>query len=338
MLGAVKSPSWCSATTSATAPSTKWTMPCAKATRRPGGSPHVASLATPASSAPCVIPPHSAAEADSTRARVQIRSFRTRPVFNNVASNHPLPGNSQAGSNPASPVVRTSRWANSLFPKPADQDYADIVFDSTTNLWSCCGVDQNGDLDCGNPTNETFYAPPPDILLQNVLPSVSVLPSGSATATAGLAVSPSTSPSASYTATSSSVSHPTTPTPASPSQSTVNAPLPLSVGAAAGITVGALAVLLAVLVALELYIRRIRRRRVYDPTPSKSSVSPTLGTCREDMSPIGSYLTSGSGTMESRPEFKSELSAEPHIRYELDSTPARFPAEQSRIICHICKI
>lgn len=40
----------------------------------------------------------------------------------------------------------------------------DIVFDSNTSLWSCCGTGEDGQLRCDEPGQLEFLAPAPDIL------------------------------------------------------------------------------------------------------------------------------------------------------------------------------
>ena len=50
-----------------------------------------------------------------------------------------------------------------------DQLYPDVVYNATTNTWSCCGVDPNGTRVCHDPTDpRTFQAPSPEKLLAAV--------------------------------------------------------------------------------------------------------------------------------------------------------------------------
>ena len=51
--------------------------------------------------------------------------------------------------------------SSSCSSRYTDDDWGDVVCNSTTNLWACCGTD----VACNNPTNETFLAPPPQQLL-----------------------------------------------------------------------------------------------------------------------------------------------------------------------------
>ena len=155
----------------------------------------------------------------------------------------------------------------------------DVVYNSTTNLWACCGNDSDGTPRCSDPTNYTFEAPSPQSLLAQTVAFVtlsSASASSSSTsissdlASADTSITPS-SLSATVSALSASYATPTSQLQSS--TSTNNKPLPndsegLSPGAKAGIGIGAAAGALILLAALYLAFRWIIKKRAAAPANS----------------------------------------------------------------------
>lgn len=125
-----------------------------------------------------------------------------------------------------------------------DRAKKDVVYNSSTNLWNCCGEDMaTGNANCGDPTDESFDAP-----AENQLQTYY---------TAGSTLTSTKPSSASRTATK-------TPTTSAASSSG------LSTGAAAGIGVACGIVGLALIGFLVFFLFRRRRRGLEgDSTPYK---------------------------------------------------------------------
>ncbi|CAO1598967.1 hypothetical protein XANCAGTX0491_002715 [Xanthoria calcicola] len=133
----------------------------------------------------------------------------------------------------------------------SDQPQPDVVYNSTTGLWQCCGNDSNGNVDCNNPRGKTFEAPAPDKLSKFSVFSSSSSSQRTQSSTSSLSSATSTgaAPAAVTTVPSSDVT-------AKPGSSS------LSVGGKAGISVGViLGVAIVVLLSMILYlvIRKLRR-------------------------------------------------------------------------------
>ena len=47
-----------------------------------------------------------------------------------------------------------------------DQARPDVVWNATSSLWQCCGINDQGSPECDSPTNQTFTAPGPASLIQ----------------------------------------------------------------------------------------------------------------------------------------------------------------------------
>jgi hypothetical protein len=139
----------------------------------------------------------------------------------------------------------------------SDQTLPDVVYNETTDIWHCCGVDSNGDVRCDTPTAETFSAPAPSAL--------------SATFTVG--ASPSTA-SASLSSTSSTSSSPTSST-SSPTQSPKLSAGGLSGGAKAGIGIGCAIVGLAILGLLAWFFAHRRNKHSIEQGPLMSYKADT---------------------------------------------------------------
>ncbi|KAI4230239.1 MAG: hypothetical protein L6R36_000204 [Xanthoria steineri] len=145
----------------------------------------------------------------------------------------------------------------------SDQPQPDVVYNSTTGLWRCCGNDSNGNVDCNNPRGKTFEAPAPDKLAKFSVfsSSSSSQPTQSSTSSLSSATSTGAAPAAVTTVPSSAKT-------ANPGSSD------LSVGGKAGISVGViLGVAIVVLLSIILYlvIRKLRRgdRSVHPTTASR---------------------------------------------------------------------
>ncbi|KAI4162223.1 MAG: hypothetical protein LQ342_004089 [Letrouitia transgressa] len=130
----------------------------------------------------------------------------------------------------------------------------DIVYNSTTSLWHCCGTDSNGITAYDRPTNESFQAPAPDTLSK-----FSISTSSSSLQSAKIsAMLSSTSTSRSSTAPSSASPSPSpTPSPAASENSSG-----LSGGVKAGISVGVILGVAYIILFLTLaYLVGKRQRR-----------------------------------------------------------------------------
>ncbi|KAI1419097.1 hypothetical protein F5Y12DRAFT_721140 [Xylaria sp. FL1777] len=130
-----------------------------------------------------------------------------------------------------------------------DQLRPDVTYLADRSLWACCQSDANGNLDCANPTNETFKLDAPEALpvLFNVPANgFNYTSQSSATSTPTTSSSSTTHKTSSSTTTSSTTSHPTTSG-------------GLSSGAAAGVGVGVAAAVIITAVAAWLAFRRRRR-------------------------------------------------------------------------------
>lgn len=140
---------------------------------------------------------------------------------------------------------------------PGDQYQPDIVYNSTTGLWNCCGTGtQTGEVTCDDPTDQTFQAPAPEKLLPFSLSSTSISSQLSSTLTSAPTSSPG-SGSGSSIPSSTLISAPAAATNSTASSDGSS----LSAGAKAGISVGVIAgVGCAIFLALWLVIARWRRR------------------------------------------------------------------------------
>ncbi|KAI0523949.1 hypothetical protein F5B22DRAFT_592593 [Xylaria bambusicola] len=129
----------------------------------------------------------------------------------------------------------------------------DVTYIPDRGLWACCRSDENGgNLDCADPTDETFRLDAPEDL-----PVFFKVPaSGFAYTSESIATSTSTMPP---TTASTPSSTPTSTMASSTPQPTISAGL--SSGAAAGIGVGVAAAVIIVVVLAWLAFRRQKRRR-----------------------------------------------------------------------------
>ena len=123
-----------------------------------------------------------------------------------------------------------------------DQYLPDVTYNQTSNIWSCCGSDDNVNANCGNPTGGIFQADPLGVLLQSVNASVTA----SAPASTSSATTTSSAPAVSSAVSSDS---------ATPASSGPN------VGAIAGGVVGGVAALVQLVLAVLFLFRKRRRDR-----------------------------------------------------------------------------
>ncbi|KAE9367551.1 hypothetical protein N431DRAFT_547976 [Stipitochalara longipes BDJ] len=149
---------------------------------------------------------------------------------------------------------------------------ADIIYNSATQLWSCCGTESDGvTVNCNDPTTLIFSDPAPT--------SLSTTFSVGSTAVTSIASSTS-----SVTTASTSPSSVTTPS-GSPSQTDTGSPQPssgLSTGAKAGIGVGVAIVGLVVLVGgIFVFYRRRKRISAQPPGYDPKTAPAELGAVRE---------------------------------------------------------
>ncbi|KAH8771501.1 hypothetical protein BGZ57DRAFT_433516 [Hyaloscypha finlandica] len=139
------------------------------------------------------------------------------------------------------------------FPRCQDEKRPDVVWNTTAQIWHCCGTDSSGNPNCGDPTKETFAAPAPASLA-----TYFKITSGFVATSTSLAAS-----STSSAASSTSSSPPSTPTTALPSSTAHSgSSRSISSGAAAGIGVGsALAAIIIVALVARIIVLSLRKRR-----------------------------------------------------------------------------
>ena len=129
--------------------------------------------------------------------------------------------------------------SSSCSSRCTDDDWGDVVYNSNTNLWACCGTN----VACNNPTNETFLAPPPQQLLAAALSQSATNAAAASSHPATTVISTSIS-SATVTLTSTAVGDHTS---------------SLNEGAKAGIGVGA-ALAGLIIIALLAWVTLLRKR------------------------------------------------------------------------------
>ncbi|KAL8797254.1 MAG: hypothetical protein Q9182_007219 [Xanthomendoza sp. 2 TL-2023] len=145
-----------------------------------------------------------------------------------------------------------------------DQPQPDIVYNSTTGLWRCCGIDSKGDVDCTNPKGKTFQAPAPGSLSKFSLSRTSLASQNTQTSTSSASSQPST------TISSTGSSAPITTAP-SPAVTITGGSSNLSSGAKAGISVGVI-LGVAIIALLSAILYRTSRNRQRDPQPAPTQI------------------------------------------------------------------
>ncbi|KAH8773936.1 hypothetical protein F5882DRAFT_464886 [Hyaloscypha sp. PMI_1271] len=135
------------------------------------------------------------------------------------------------------------------FPRCQGEKRPDVVWNTTAQIWHCCGTDSSGNPDCEAPTKETFAAPAPASLV-----AYFTITSGFVATSTSLVAS-----STSSAASSTSSSAPSTSATALPSSTAHSG---LSSGAAAGIGIGsAVAAIIIVALVAHIILRSLRKRR-----------------------------------------------------------------------------
>ncbi|KAJ3573710.1 hypothetical protein NPX13_g4606 [Xylaria arbuscula] len=143
-----------------------------------------------------------------------------------------------------------------------DQSRPDVTYLADRDLWACCGTDENDNLDCADPTDETFKLDAPeDLPVLFKVPATGFNYTSESIAASTSFSSPTTS--LITTATSTSLTTTSTPQPTTSSG--------LSSGAAAGIGVGVAAI---VIIAAILAWLAFRRRRQHLATTSQGEAQP----------------------------------------------------------------
>ena len=184
-----------------------------------------------------------------------------------------------------------------------DQARQDIIYNNTTDIWTCCGTIADNNVNCSTPTDEHFIAAAPSLLT----PTFSV---GSVVQTAAASETSSTGLSVLGTmTTSSATSLPTTSsvTPQSP------VPMGLGIGAKAGIGIGVAAAVVAVLVSAFCFMKRYRTSAMLGRRESER-----YGTAQE-----GHRETHELSTLYSKAELDATSRPKESTRYiiaELDAT------------------
>ena len=138
------------------------------------------------------------------------------------------------------------------FPTVDDNNKPDIMYNSITSLWRCCGTKVDGTPDCDEPTEETFQAPTLDSLSKFSITTLSSLTSQSTKTSASL--SPTSIPVASASLGNSS----TTAIPAAGGNRESSSRL--SPGAIGGISVEAIVGVICISL-LSLLLSRARKRQ-----------------------------------------------------------------------------
>ena len=131
----------------------------------------------------------------------------------------------------------------------------DVIYNPDTGRWACCGWSYDFGTDCSNPTDETWVAPAPSVLLAAASAQSSIVSTSTSSSSSSTTSSSSSSSSISVTTTSTNNAAGTTgtsPVPASTASSSSSSGL--STGAKAGIGVGvSLGVLLLALAFFFVY-------------------------------------------------------------------------------------
>lgn len=174
----------------------------------------------------------------------------------------------------------------------ADQRHPDVIYNSSTGLWACCGSNGDESPDCTHSTSETFnLAPPEDLIAYFSIPATGFSFRSVATSTISR-TSATTIPSLSATTTTSCSSTTTTPCTTEPAHGSVgwaststststSGSGGLTSGAAAGIGIGAvLGCVISAGLAVWLYRRRQRRKHTGMPFEG-ASVAPSGATSEQ---------------------------------------------------------
>lgn len=160
----------------------------------------------------------------------------------------------------------------SCSPRCTDHAWGDVTYNSSTNLWACCGTNEA----CNKPTNETFLAPPPQQLLaaassqsattapSTSTPSANVI--GTSTPPAMIEQNP---PLNEGPKTVASTSIPGASVTLTSTPSAIVAQSSLNEGAKAGIGVGAASVAVAIIALLAWVI--MLRKRLRSPSQAQYS-------------------------------------------------------------------
>ena len=195
------------------------------------------------------------------------------------------------------------------------------VFNSTSNMWQCCGSDQNGNENCLSPSLQEFSAPAPsDLVPYYTVPSTgdSTLSSTKSDATVTLSRADGSGPTPRQTSTSTT------------SATLLNSTVPSSTGklstpAAVGIgVVTTVAVTLAVFagVAATYFYRKRRRQQPIGKHPEDPAYTDDLQQARLTPTPVELDFENYVSEMPPGRNFPQEMMAE--------RSPQELPASDYR--------
>ena len=181
------------------------------------------------------------------------RSRWSDTLHSGALAHHPLtfpPGTGFVVASCTDPTYESSACNQHCTSNPDP----DVVYNPDTGLWACCSW-SDGVLDCNNPTDETWAAPAPSVLLAAASAHSTIVSTSTSSSSSSTTSSSSSSITSSATTTSTNNAAGTTgtsPVPASTASSSSSSGL--STGAKAGIGVGvSLGVLLLALAFFSVY-------------------------------------------------------------------------------------
>jgi hypothetical protein len=184
-----------------------------------------------------------------------------------------------------------------------DQARQDIIYNNTTDIWTCCGTIADNNVNCSTPTDEHFIAAAPSLLT----PTFSV---GSVVQTVAASETLSTRLSVSSTTRTSSVTSLLT-----ASSVTLQSPVPtgLSTGAKAGIGIGVATAVVAVLVSAFCFVKRYRTSAMLGQRQSERY--STVQDGHRETHELSALYNKAELDATSRPKEST-----PYIKAELDAT------------------
>ena len=156
-----------------------------------------------------------------------------------------------------------SNWLTILLHADSESR-PDVVWNSTSSLWQCCGTDSNNEVACESPTKDNFNAPAPESLV-----AYFTIPNNFVATSTSIVTLTSTSTSTHTTVASSS----------SPTSNSTKSSAGVSAGAAAGIGIGcAIAGICFILILVTLWRRHTDGQRKSQHVPEQKASAVPVAT------------------------------------------------------------